>query len=51
MIDDQEESFVEFSTATGIFGGYEVLRDRGLRNPMFGGKLMREHALFYIIYP
>ena len=47
ILDEVEEGFVEFSTASGRFGGYEVLRDRGLRNRMFGGKLMRQHALFY----
>ena len=47
MLEEVEEGFAEFSTATGRFGGYEVLRDRGLRNPMFGVQLMGEHALFY----
>ena len=47
MLEEVEEGFVEFSTATGRFGGYEVLRDRGLRNPMLGGQLMGQHALFY----
>jgi hypothetical protein len=32
--------FVEFSTSTGRFGGYDVLRERGLRSPMLGGELM-----------
>ena len=29
MLEELEEGFAEFSTATGRFGGYEVLRDRG----------------------
>ena len=47
MLEEAEEGFVYFSTGTGRFGGYEVLRTGGLRNPIFGGKLMGEHALFY----
>jgi hypothetical protein len=36
-LDEVEEGFIEFSTGTGRFGGYDVLRDRGLRSPMLGG--------------
>ena len=31
MLEEVEEGFVYFSTTTGIFGGYEVLRDRGVK--------------------
>ena len=51
MLEEVEEGFVDFSTGTGIFGGYDVLRDRGVRNPMLGGKLMGKHPLFYRSYP
>ena len=47
MLEEAEEGFVDFSTGTGRFGGYDVLRDRGLRNPMLGGQLMGQHPLFY----
>ena len=33
MLEEVEEGFAEFSTATGRFGGYEVLRDRGVKKP------------------
>ena len=46
-LEEVEEGFAEFSSATGRFGGYVCLETGGLRNPMFGGKLMGEHALFY----
>jgi hypothetical protein len=43
-----EEGFVEFSTSTRRFGGYDVLGDRGVKEmPMLGGQLMGQHALFY----
>ena len=37
---EEAEDFVDFSIGTGRFGGYDVLRDGGLRNPMLGAKLM-----------
>ena len=51
MLEEAEEGFVDFSIGTGRFGGYDVLRDRGVRNPMLGGKLMGQHPLFYRSYP
>jgi hypothetical protein len=33
MAKEMEEGFVEFSTGTGRFGGYDVLRDRGTKKP------------------
>ena len=47
MLEEAEEGFVHFSTGTGRFGGYDVLRDGGVRNPMLGGQLMGKHPLFY----
>ena len=47
MLEEVEEGFVEFSIAIGRFGGYEVLRDMGVKKPMFGGKCMVKHVLFY----
>ena len=47
LLDEVEEGFVEFSTATRRFGGYDVVGDRELRSPIIGGKLMGQHALFY----
>jgi hypothetical protein len=32
-LDEVEEGFIEFSTGTGRFGGYDVLRDRGAKKP------------------
>jgi hypothetical protein len=32
-LDEVEEGFIEFSTSTGRFGGYDVLRDRGAKKP------------------
>jgi hypothetical protein len=32
-LDEVEESFIEFSTGTERFGGYDVLRDRGAKKP------------------
>ena len=40
MLEEAEEGFVDFSIGTGRFGGYDVLRDGGVRNPMLGGQLM-----------
>ena len=33
LLDEVEEGFVEFSTATGRFGGYDVVGDRGAKKP------------------
>ena len=33
MLEEAEEGFVDFSTSTGRFGGYDVLRDRGCKKP------------------
>jgi len=33
MLEEAEEGFVDFSTGTGRFGGYDVLRDRGVKKP------------------
>jgi len=33
LLDEVEEGFVEFSTACGRFGGYDVVGDRGLKKP------------------
>ena len=33
MLEEVEEGFVDFSTGTGRFGGYDVLRDRGGKKP------------------
>ena len=33
LLDEVEEGFVEFSTATGRFGGYDVVGDRGVKKP------------------
>ena len=33
LLDEVEEGFVEFSTATGRFGGYDVVGDMGVKNP------------------
>ena len=30
---EEVEGFAEFSIATGRFGGYEVLRDKGVKKP------------------
>jgi hypothetical protein len=38
-LDEVEGGFVEFSTSTERFGGYDVLKDKGLRSPMLGRKL------------
>ena len=32
-LDEVEEGFVEFSIATGRFGGYDVVGNRGVKNP------------------
>ena len=32
-LDEVEEGFIEFSTGTGRFGGYDVLKDRGAKKP------------------
>jgi len=32
-LDEVDEGFIEFSTGTGRFGGYDVLRDRGAKKP------------------
>jgi len=42
-----EEGFLEFSTTSGRFGGYDVVGDRALRNPMLGGQLMGQPTQFY----
>ena len=42
-----EEGFIEFSTGSGRFGGYDVHGDKGVKNPMVGGQLMGQHVLFY----
>jgi len=47
LLDEVEEGFAEFSTASGRFGGYDVVGDRALRNPMLGGQLMGQPTLFY----
>ena len=46
LLDEVEAGFVEFSTATGRFGAYDVVGDRGVKKP-YGGQLMGKHALFY----
>ena len=33
MLEEVEEGFAMFSTATRRFGGYEVLRDKGVKKP------------------
>ena len=33
MLEEVEEGFAEFSIAIGRFGGYEVLRDKGVKKP------------------
>ena len=33
MLEEVEEGFANFSTATRRFGGYEVLRDSGVKKP------------------
>jgi hypothetical protein len=32
-LDEVKEGFIEFSTGTGRFGGYDVLRDKGAKKP------------------
>jgi hypothetical protein len=32
-LDEVEEGFIEFSTGTGRFEGYDVLRDKGAKKP------------------
>ena len=46
-LDEVENAFADFSTGTGQFAGYDVIRDRGLRSPILGGKLMGQQALLY----
>ena len=33
MLEEAEVGFVDFSTGTGRFGGYDVVGDRGVKNP------------------
>jgi len=42
-----EDAFAEFSTGTGQFARYDVIRNGGLRSPILGGKLMGQQALLY----
>jgi len=46
-LDEVEDAFADFSTGTGQFVGYDVIRDRGLRSPSLGGQLMGQQALLY----
>jgi len=46
-LDEVEDAFADFSTGTRRFAGYDVIRDRGLRSPILGGKLMGQQALLY----
>jgi len=44
---EAKEGFIEFSIDTGRFGGYDVLKYRGLRILVLGGKIMGKFSLFY----
>eukprot|EP00253_Pinus_taeda_P031535 PITA_31535 len=46
-LDEVEDAFGEFSTGTGRFAGYDLIRDRGLRSPILGGKIIGQQALLY----
>ena len=47
LLDDVEDAFAEFSIGSGRFGGYDVIRDRGLRSPILGGQIMGQQALLF----
>ena len=51
LLDEVEEGFVEFFTATGRFGDYYMVGDMGVNQPYNCGKHMGKHALFYRSYP
>ena len=47
LLAEVEDAFVEFSTGTGRFAGYDLIRDRGFKKPYSCGKIMGEQALLY----
>ena len=46
-LDEVEDAFAEFSTGTGRFAGYDVIRDKGVKKPILGGQLMGQQAILY----
>ena len=47
LLDEVEDAFAEFSTGTGQFARYDVIRDRGLRSHILGGQIMGQQALLF----